>query len=93
MVLPEINTIVGGHTKPRKPIHDELTANYARISSQYWFGVEERKKAYRRAVINEGYERAWKRLDTMAKCELGTHSEGMEPHSKGTASPPQSQPY
>jgi hypothetical protein len=75
MILPEINTLTGGHIQRAQPLHDELAANYARISSQYWHGVEERKKAYRRAVINGEYERAWKRLDTMAKCELGTHSE------------------
>lgn len=76
MVLPEINNIVGGHVKPTQPIHDELAAGYARMSSEYWYGVNERKKVYRRAVINGEYERVWKRLDTMAKCELGTHSEG-----------------
>jgi uncharacterized protein (DUF608 family) len=75
MVLPEINTIVGGHIKRTQPIHDELAAGYARISAEYWRGVEERKKAYRRAVINGEYQRVWNSLDSMAKCELSHDSE------------------
>jgi len=75
MVLPEINTIIGGHIKPTQPIHDELSAGYKRISAEYWYGVNQRKKAYRRAVINGEYERVWKRLETLANCEIGTHTE------------------
>ena len=69
MVLPEINHVVGGHIKRAQPIHDELAANYARMSAEYWHGVEVRKKEYRRAVINREYERVWTHLSTVAKCE------------------------
>jgi hypothetical protein len=86
MVLPEINTIVGGHIKRTQPIHDELAAGYARISAEYWRGVEERKKEYRRAVINGEYERSWKRLESMAKCELTHGSSDTAPHNRDTAS-------
>jgi len=53
MVLPEINTVVGGHIKRSQPSHDELAAGYARISAEYWYGVEQRKKAYRARVKSE----------------------------------------
>jgi hypothetical protein len=86
MILPEINTIVGGHMKRTQPIHDELAAGYSRISAEYWRGVEERKKEYRRAVINGEYERSWKRLDSMAKCVLTHGSEDTAPHNRDTAS-------
>jgi hypothetical protein len=72
MILPQINTHHGGHIKRTQPIHDELAAGYARMSANYWRGVEERKRAYRRAIIQAEYERVWKRLDTIAKCDL-TH--------------------
>jgi hypothetical protein len=70
MVLPEINTLTGGHIRRTQSLHDELAASYARISAEYWRGVNERKKAYREAIINREYERVWKRLDTIANCEL-----------------------
>lgn len=84
MVLPEINTLVGGHIKRTQPLHDELAANYARMSAEYWYGVEQRKKAYRRAVING---------EARAKYELSHDSEDRGPRNTDTASQSQSQPY
>ena len=51
MILPEINTIVGGHIKRAQPIHDELSASYARMSAAYWRGVEQRKRVYRERAL------------------------------------------
>jgi len=44
MVLPKINTIVGGHIEEFPSIHDQLIASYAKYSANYWLSLRSRQK-------------------------------------------------
>jgi len=51
MILPEINWLTG-HVMNPPDIHREMNAAYATYSQQYWLGVEERKRAYRKKMAD-----------------------------------------
>ena len=51
MNLPEINWLTG--YPMNQPNHSkEMNVAYAAYSRQYWLGVEERKQAYRKRMVN-----------------------------------------
>ena len=47
MILPRINTIVGGHIPERVTIDEERQYRYSVYSRNYWLGVKERQNEYR----------------------------------------------
>jgi hypothetical protein len=47
MVLPKINTHIGGHVIEVPSIHDQMNANYQKYSAAYWQGVKRRQQLYR----------------------------------------------
>ena len=47
MVLPRINTIVGGTIPERVTIDEERQYRYSAYTRNYWLGVKERQNEYR----------------------------------------------
>lgn len=62
MVLPKINTIVGGHKEPVPSIHDQMNIDYQAYSTAYWQGVKMRQQLYRQNVNIPPFRRVWKNL-------------------------------
>jgi len=63
MILPKINTVVGGTMPDDNDIHGNRVKRNLQISANYWAEVNERKAAYRDAYRYPVEERHLKQFE------------------------------
>ena len=47
MILPNVNSLTGCYKEPVPSLHEEILTSSAKMSKDYWYGVELRKLFYR----------------------------------------------